>query len=191
MASFTFVRSIERWTLVFQVRPSRVGRWARPFMSMPYSGSTGQSGRWPADEPAGISAAGSTIFWNMCCDRFVGAVDISVPNTSFPSSDPTRQWRYTSSPGLPFYTEPTNIGMPVDYYKEAVKFFWDPPNPAIFWNENDKVGPAIYHGKLYVILGNALVAFGAGGAGSNALLSCLRPKSFQHQAALHRLQTNI
>ncbi len=141
-----------------------------PFMSMPYSNSAGQSGFWPADEPVGISAAGNTIYWNLCCDRFVGAVDISRPNTTFPLGDSTRQWRYTSSPGLPFYAQPTNIGMPVNYYKESVKFFWDAPYPAIFWNENDKVGPAIYHGKLYVILGNALVAFGPGGAGSNAPL---------------------
>jgi hypothetical protein len=116
----------------------------------------------------GISAAGNSIYWNLCCDRGVGAVDISRPNTTFPASDPTRQWRYFSSPGLPFETLPSNIGLPVDYYREAVKFFWDPPYPAIFWNENDRVGPAIYRGKLYAILGNALVAFGAEGAGSNA-----------------------
>jgi len=64
------------------------------------------------------------------------------------------------------------------YFREAAKFFWDPktlpnvPNlpccAAVFWNENDKVGPAAYQGKLFVILGNALVALGEGGAGTNA-----------------------
>ena len=142
-----------------------------PFMSLPYSNTFGQSGFWPGDEPVGMSAAGNKIYWNLCCDRYVGAVDLSLPNRDFLSSvddgDPVRQWRYISSGGLPF-TPFTNIGMPGNYYEEAKKFFWDPPLPAVFWNENDKVGPAAYNGKLYVILGNALVAFGQGGAGSNA-----------------------
>ena len=148
-------------------------------MSVPYSNMTGQSGFWPGDEPLGMSAAGDKIYWNLCCDRFVGAVDISQPNVNFLSNmdDVNRQWRYISSPGLPFFSWPANIGMPNFYFQEAVKFFWDPvPNsnppglPSVFWSENDKVGPAIYLGKLYVILGNALVAFAPGGAGSGAPL---------------------
>jgi outer membrane protein assembly factor BamB len=170
-----------------------------PFMSLPYSTVTGQSGFWPADEPAGISAAGNMIYAQLCCDRLVAAVDISRPNTTFPISDPTRQWRYVSSPGLPFYTQPSNIGIPINYYQEAAKFFWDPPYPAIFWNENDKVGPAIYQGKLYVILGNALVAFGEGGAGSNApILSSAQvtvppsnPPSLTDQYLKSRLEQEI
>jgi hypothetical protein len=141
-----------------------------PILSLPSSTMTGQSGYFPADEPVGISAAGDKIFWNLCCDRFVGGVDISRPNVTFPSNDPNRQWRYVNSSGLPFYSPPSAIGLPANYFIEATKFFWDPPHPAIFWNENDKVGPTIYQGKLYAILGNALVAFGAGGAGSNAPL---------------------
>jgi hypothetical protein len=76
---------------------------------------------------------------------------------------------------LPFFSWPDDIGMPNSYFQEAVKFFWDPiPNsdppglPALFWNENDKVGPTVYQGKLYTILGNALVAFAPGGAGDDA-----------------------
>jgi hypothetical protein len=146
-------------------------------MSLPFSKMVGQSGGWPGDEPVGMSAAGDKIYWNLCCDRFVGAVDISQPNRDFLSNadDSNRQWRYVSSPGLPFYSWPTNIGMPNLYFQEAVKFFWDPIQdstppglPAVFWNENDKIGPAIYQGKLYVILGNALVAFGPNGAGTSA-----------------------
>ena len=146
-------------------------------LSLPYSNMAGQSGFWPGDEPVGMSAAGNKLYWNLCCDRFVGAVDISQPNVDFFSNmdDIHRQWRYISSPGLPFFSWPTNIGVPNFYFQEAVKFFWDPvPNsnppglPAVFWNENDKVGPSIYRGKLYAILGNALVAFAPGGAGKDA-----------------------
>src|SRR3990167_9500763 len=140
-------------------------------LSLAYSNMSGQSSFWPGDEPVGMSAAGNKIYWNLCCDRYVGAVDLSLPNRDFFSSvddgDPVRQWRYISSGGLPF-TPFTNIGMPGNYYEEAKKFFWDPPLPAVFWNENDKVGPAAYKGKLFVVLGNALVALGQGGSGSNA-----------------------
>ena len=146
-------------------------------LSLPYSNMSGQSSFWPGDEPVGMTASGNKIYWNLCCDRFVGAVDLSQPNTDFLSNadDGNRQWRYVSSGGLPFTTWPSNIGVPNFYFKEAVKYFWDPrpgtdpPGlPAVFWNENDKVGPTAYRGKLYTILGNALVAFGSGGAGSNA-----------------------
>lgn len=141
-----------------------------PYLNLPFSSMSGQSGAMPQDEPVGISGGGNKIYWNLCCDRFVGSVDLSQRNTNFFSNtdDSNRQWRYITSTGLPFYTTPSNIGMPVNYYQEATKFFWDPPHPAMFWNENDKVGPAIYQGKVYVILGNALVAFAEGGAGSNA-----------------------
>ncbi|KKR12423.1 MAG: hypothetical protein UT40_C0027G0003 [Candidatus Woesebacteria bacterium GW2011_GWA1_39_21b] len=138
-------------------------------ISVPFSNTTGQSGSWPGDEPNGMTAAGNKIYWNHCCDRYVGAVDISQPNTDFllTSDDANRQWRYVTSGGLPF-TPFTNIGVPSNYYTEAIKYFWDPPSAAVFWNENDKVGPSAYDGKLYAILGNALVAFGSGGAGSSA-----------------------
>lgn len=137
-------------------------------LSLPYTNVNGQSGSWPGDEPTGLSAAGSRIFWNHCCDRFVGAVDISIANTDFTGTfNSNRQWRYITSGGIPFYPF-TNIGMPSDYYTSAIPYFWSPPDPAVFWNENDKVGPAAYNGKLYTVLGNALVAIGQGGLGSSA-----------------------
>ncbi len=148
-----------------------------PYINLPYSTNFGQSGAMPADEPSGIAGAGNKVYWNHCCDRYVGSVDISQRNTDFFSStdDSNREWRYLNSNGLPFLSWPTNIGMPNNYFSEAVKFFWDPQTtsdppgrPAVFWNENDKVGPTVYGGKLYVILGNALVAMDPTGLGSTA-----------------------
>lgn len=150
------------------------------YLSMPFSGQRS------SDEPTGLSAAGNKIYWNHCCDRSVGAIDISVPNNTYPNPNPTpRVWSYVSGGGLNFYTWAEangTTGLPNNvntyYFKEAVKFFWDPKvlpaEPtlpccaAVFWNENDKVGPAAYNEKLYVILGNALVAIGPGGAGTTA-----------------------
>ena len=148
-------------------------------LSVPFSNTSQQSGFWPGDEPTAFSAAGDKIYWNHCCDRYVGAVSISQPNTDFLANadDGDRQWSYISSGGLNYGTWPSNIGMPVAYFTEAVKFFWDPQPAAdppccaaVFWNENDKVGPAVYDGRLYVVLGNALVALAADGAGSTAPL---------------------
>lgn len=148
-----------------------------PFLSLPTSAVRS------SDEPTGISAAGNKIYYNHCCDRGVGAIDVSRPNSAFPTLDTNREWAYIRSGGLPFFSWNTDTyGLPVHsnsyYFKEASKFFWDPqvlPNEptlpccaAVFWNENDKVGPAAYQGKLYVILGNALVALGEGGAGTDA-----------------------
>lgn len=157
-------------------------KFGTAIVSLPYTTMSGQSANWPGDEPTGMTAAGTRIFWNHCCDRFVGALDVSIPNTNFLGSfNPNRQWRYVTSPGLPFDPDnpPSNIGLPYDvsnvnnsYYKAAVPYFWDPlpdpARPAAFWNENDKVGPSAYNGKLYTILGNALVAIGQGGLGSSA-----------------------
>lgn len=161
-------------------------KFGTPFLSLPYSNTTGQSGYMPSDEPVGFSAGGNKVYWNLCCDRFVGAVDLSQPNTNFLSNldDGNRQWRYINSAGLPFYSTPTNIGMPANYYQEAIKFFWDPPQPALFWNENDKIGPTIYQGKLYTILGNALVAFAPEGLGSTAPLLPSAPSATAAESTL-------
>ncbi|MFA9289164.1 MAG: PQQ-binding-like beta-propeller repeat protein, partial [Weeksellaceae bacterium] len=149
-------------------------------ISVPYTNWNGQSGGMPGDEPAGFTAAGTKIYWNHCCDRYLGAIDISQANpvgtflTTISSS--SRQWRYTNNEGLPYGpTPPTNIGMPLNptpYYVASIPYFRDPlpapPRAATFWNENDKVGPSIYNGKLFSIQGNALVALGPSGAGSSA-----------------------
>lgn len=150
-----------------------------PFISLPSSSDRS------SDEPMGISAAGGKIYYNHCCDRGVGVVDITIPNSTFPTNNKNKEKGYISSGGLPFFTwaqASGSTGIPANstnhFFKEAAKFFWDPkvlPNEptlpccaAVFWNENDKVGPSAYQGNLYVVLGNALVAIGAGGTGTTA-----------------------
>lgn len=154
-------------------------RVGTPYLSLPASYVKS------SDEPTGISAAGDKIFYNHCCDRAVGAINIAIPNATWPSTSTTREWSYIGSGGLNFYSwseASGTIGLPNNpsnyYFKEAVKYFWDPKTltteptlpccAAVFWNENEKVGPSAYNGKLYVILGNALVAIGQGGAGKDA-----------------------
>jgi hypothetical protein len=134
-----------------------------------------------SDEPMGVTGAGDKLYYNHCCDREIHGINISRPNTDN-LNDPAREWSYIIGGGLSYFSWPLDLsGLPNTqsnyYYKEAEKFFWDPQPaldppccPAVFWNENDKVGPSVYNGRLYVIMGNALVALGAGGAGNGAPL---------------------
>jgi outer membrane protein assembly factor BamB len=155
---------------------ANISGWAvgTPYLSLPVSYIRS------SDEPTGLTAAGSKIYYNHCCDRAIGAVDISTPNTGFPTVDGNREKTYVSGGGLSYFSWPLDVtGLTKTqtdyYYNEAVKFFWDPqPSlsppccPGVFWNENDKTGPSVYNGRIYTILGNALVAIGPGGAGSTA-----------------------
>ena len=38
------------------------------------------------DEPVGLSAGGSYVYWNLCNDRFVGSADLSI-ETSLPQGN--------------------------------------------------------------------------------------------------------
>jgi hypothetical protein len=137
-----------------------------PNLSNPVSLMSGQSGDWPSDEPTGISGAGQKVYWNLCCDRFIGASDLAQPNTTFPAnlfSGGTRQRRYLTSPGNPPATN-----LPSGYHLEAVKFYWDPPLYAVYWSHGDNPGPTLYNQKMYAIRSNAIVAYAA--TGSNTLL---------------------
>ena len=138
-----------------------------PFISLPASKMTGQSGYWAGDEPAGISAAGNKLYWAWMNDRFTGALDLTQPNITFPLNDANRQWRYVYGTG-----DPPAPSMPQGYASEINKFFWkpfeNPPEPASFWGEHDTPGPIIYNGKLYAIMSNALVAMAPGGEGVDA-----------------------
>lgn len=138
-----------------------------PLVSLPYSKMGGQSSFFPSDEPLGLSAAGNKIYWNLTDDRFVGAIDISVPNSTWPIFKKSRQWRYVEQ-GSEDYCLQQSPSLPLCYETEAKKFWWHPPTPAVFWAENDKVGPVAYQGRLYNLMGNALVAFSPSGLGKNA-----------------------
>ncbi len=132
-----------------------------------------------SDEPMGITAAGDKIYYNHCCDREIHAANISRPNTDNINDSP-REWSYIDGGGLSYFSWPLSVTGLTNlqsnyYYNEAVKYFWDPQpalSPpccaAVFWNENDKVGPSIYNGRMYVIMGNSLVALGVNGLGANA-----------------------
>jgi hypothetical protein len=119
----------------------------------------GQSPDWPVDEFTGLSAGGRYIHWNLCENRSIGGFDVSKPNTTYPNSSSSRQWRYIQGEGE----------LPVGYDVARTPYLWHPTSPAnLYWSHIDDVGPAIYAGKLYVIRSNALIAFSQAGAGETA-----------------------
>ena len=140
-------------------------KYGSPYISLPVSNMQGQSGFWPGDEPVGISAGGRFVYWNLCNDRYIGSADLSAPNTAFPVSDGRRQWRHMSGDGFKTST------MPSGYNSQASQYFWSVGPSKIkpmYWAHGDNAGPTIYNGKLFVHRGNAIVAFGPEGRGSQA-----------------------
>lgn len=171
-------------------------KYGTPFLSLPVSHMSGQSGFWPGDEPVGISAGGSCVYWNLCNDRFVGSADLSVANGAFPETDGRRQWRHMSGDGYKTST------LPADYNSQASQYLWSvgPSNvKPMYWAHGDNVGPTIYDGRMYVHRGNAVIAFGPDGLGGRApVLSVARirqggttPEPLSEAALRKRLETEV
>lgn len=132
-------------------------------ISYPFSSAPGASPDWPSDEQTGLSAAGSKLYYSLCCDRNAGAADLAISNSTFPEYNASRQQRYISGSA-----NPPAASLPAGYHAEATKFYWKPDGPAVYASHSDNVGPSIYNGKLYIVRSNAIIAFSADGAGSGA-----------------------
>ena len=140
-------------------------KYGTPFLSLPVSNMGGQSGFWPGDEPVGISAGGSYVYWNLCNDRFIGSSNLSVANAAFPETDGRRQWRHMSGDGFKTST------LPAGYNSQVSQYLWSvgPANiKPMYCAHSDNVGPTIYDGRMYVHRGNAIIAFSPDGLGSSA-----------------------
>ncbi len=138
-------------------------KYGTAFLSRPVSSVQGQSGFWPADEPVGISAGGRFLYWNLCNDRFVGSIDLSIANTPSPSGGGRRQWRHVTGDGYKTST------MPAGYNRQAGQYSWSVGGTKpMYWAHGDNAGPTIYNGRMYLHRGNAIIAFAPGGPGSSA-----------------------
>ncbi|RMH16728.1 MAG: hypothetical protein D6698_09285 [Gammaproteobacteria bacterium] len=166
------------------------------YVSFPISGMSGNSSDWPSDEPVAVSMGGNMFYWNLCCDRFLGAANNAIANTAYPGNTPGRQWRYNSGyipfhspssrtntlPGGDYHTNP--LFPQNSYFEEFIKFMTAPhTNTYERWHveHGDNVAPIPYQGRLYVVRGNSLIAFDPAGAGSTApvLSKVPRPSSKQ------------
>ncbi|HNB50383.1 MAG TPA: PQQ-binding-like beta-propeller repeat protein [Anaerolineales bacterium] len=136
------------------------------------------SSDWGAvDEPYAYSAGGNVIYWNLCCDRQVGGIDVSLPNTVFADRynsgvrpptggfDTKREWfffNYDIDQKIPGYNE-KYFGSPIDTY-------------ASFGNENgiygyhgDQNAPIPYNNMVFLHRSNAVIALVPESDGPEAL----------------------
>ncbi|WP_420644249.1 PQQ-binding-like beta-propeller repeat protein [Candidatus Leptofilum sp.] len=123
------------------------------------------------DEPHAASGGGDIIYWNLCCDRQSGAVDITKPNSSFPNGgvDQTREWIYygynllTWAPGYnsQFYTaQPDNYTKPYSNFGTV---------NGVYGFHGDVSPPIPYNGRVYIQRSNTIMAFSAGANGATGL----------------------
>lgn len=120
------------------------------------------------DEPHAASGGGNMIYWNLCCDRETGGIDISRPNSDFPSlgMDSSREWKYINynlESVLPGYNALYYSAWPEQYTKPYSNFG---TVNGVYGFHGD-VSPAIpYNGRVYVQRSNTIVALSAAGGGS-------------------------
>lgn len=167
--------------------------WLQTF---PVSTSTGHSSHMAHDEPVGFSLGGNYMYWNLCCDRFIGGVDLSKSNTlsQFPSAmlNSTRQWRYVNGalPPMGISSMPsTQNGANADYFSQNLQYIISPDVIATkdvlyHMSHGDTVGPTIFDGKLFIVRSNALIAFAPIPAATKTVLPTAAIKSPQSNATL-------
>lgn len=123
------------------------------------------------DEPHAASGGGNLIYWNLCCDRQSGSMDITKPNTSFPNGgvDPNREWIYYGynllswAPGYNslFYTaQPDNYTKPYSNFGTV---------NGVYGFHGDVSPPIPYNGRVYIQRSNTIMAFSASANGATAL----------------------
>ena len=124
---------------------------------------------WNAvDEPLAYAAGGDLIYWNRCCDRISGAIDITIPEPNalqrgapLDTEAPQRSWRYFSynlPDKIPGYNEMTYVYEP-----------YDSPFGGVFGGRNGSYGfhgdvnpPIPYAGMVFMHRSNAVIAFASG-----------------------------
>jgi hypothetical protein len=110
-----------------------------------------EGGWYAVGEPMAYSAGGRLIYWNHCCDRVVGAVDVATAN-------PTREWLYIN-----YNIENVVPGYNSQYAPPFIRNDWPGayggPN-GIYNSHGDQNPPIPYAGKVYVHRSNAVIAFG-------------------------------
>lgn len=146
-------------------------------LTLPYSVVVGGNGHMPQDEPGGLALGGNLLFWNHCCDRYIGSARLDIMQTNWRAINSTRQWRFVAgqlppqnlpSNSLPHVSTEVGVTTEQDYWNQNVKFFWHPTCETVgncHVSHGDTHAPIPYNGRLYVIRSNALIAFDQVAAG--------------------------
>jgi hypothetical protein len=123
---------------------------------------------WGAiDEPEAYSAGGNLIYWNLCCDRQSGSIDISLPDTNFldrynngvrpPTGgiDSKREGRYFT-----YNLDSILPGYNIMYYgSDGSSYASFGGKNGVYGYHGDQNPPIPYQGKVYMHRSNAVIAF--------------------------------
>ncbi|MFN8062087.1 MAG: PQQ-binding-like beta-propeller repeat protein [Vicinamibacterales bacterium] len=114
-----------------------------------------------ADEPMAFSIGGKMAYWALCCDREAGGFDLTIP-----FGRAGRWWGYWAYNGrfslMPNY-EPT-------YYADDMDGWGQFGGPQGVYGKHGTQNPWVpYNGRLYRIMGNAVVALAPGGTSTSPL----------------------
>ncbi|MEM7332429.1 MAG: PQQ-binding-like beta-propeller repeat protein [Chloroflexota bacterium] len=125
---------------------------------------------WGArDEPHTFIAGGKYIYWNLCCDRQAGSIDLSQPNTDFlnnnqnsnvfnAQSNNTKRTHNYFAYNLPQFIPGYNLMTYVwPIYNKPMGGVYGGRNGVYGWH-HDGNPPIPYNGKVYIHGSNAIIA---------------------------------
>lgn len=123
----------------------------------------GKDNAFASDEPLAYATGGRLIYYTLCCDRVAGAMDVTIP-----FGQPDRAWTYfeynlASNALAPGYQQMYNGGNAADYNNENGWQSYRGRNQSqngFYGKHGSNQSPPIpYDGKVYMLKGNALIAF--------------------------------
>jgi outer membrane protein assembly factor BamB len=121
-----------------------------------------------SDEPMAYSSGGKLIYYVLCCDREAGAMDVTIP-----FGQPNRAWQYfgynlANNALAPGYQQMYNAGDTAAYNDENGWQLYSGKNKSkngVYGKHSNTQSPPIpYQGKLFMLKGNALLAFSPTGS---------------------------
>jgi outer membrane protein assembly factor BamB len=127
-----------------------------------------------SDEPMAFSSGGKLVYWVLCCDREAGVADVTIPY-----GQPDRAWMYygynlASNSLAPGYQQMYNSGDGSAYNDGNGWQIYSGKNQSkngIYGKHGTSQSPPIpYQGKLFILKGNALLAFSPSGTNPRSSL---------------------
>jgi hypothetical protein len=154
-------------------RGSVVGwKFGTPYISM-VAQQSGNPDTTSSDEPTAYSSGGGLVYFVLCCDREGGGFDVTIP-----WGQPDRDWNYWGyclNSIAPDYQAMYNDGDSFLYNDINGWQVYSGPNLSrngVYAKHGSTQSPPIpYNGKVYVLKGNAIIAFGPNGGGTQLSLA--------------------
>lgn len=132
--------------------------------------------RWTAiDEGLAFSGGGDVLYYSLCCDRVIGAYDVSMPAQTFAnkwnsgqlpptnSIDNDRMWTYTNydfDELLPGYNNAYHMSDQRPFGSFGATSPTQTSKNGVYGYHADNNPPIPYNGLVYIHRGNSIIAFG-------------------------------